>query len=79
MPADEGMGIGNLAEQDARGRHELFKCQGATDEQAGETQLAQHHSVEKASEDDRQAAKTALKEAEAQQARQGKSQLRRFS
>ena len=74
------MGIGDLTEQDARGRHELLKGQGSADEQAGETQLTEHDAVEQASEDDRQTTEAALEQAQAQQAGEGKeAQLRGFS
>jgi hypothetical protein len=73
------MGIGHLAEQDARGRHELLKGQGSTHEKTREAQFTEHDPVEQAGKDHRQAPKTALEQAEAQQAGQGESQLQSFS
>jgi hypothetical protein len=68
MATCQGVRIGDLAEQDARGRHELLKGEGATDQQTWKTQLTEHHPIEQAGEDHGQAAQATLEQAEAQQA-----------
>jgi len=80
MPAGQRMGVGDLAEENARGRHELLKRQGTPDQKAGEPELTQHDPIEQAGKDHRQAAQTALEQAQAQQAGERKeAQLRVFS
>ena len=69
MPASQGMGIGDLAEQDPRWRNDLLKGQGAAHQKPGKAQLREHHAVEQADENDGEAANAALEQAEAQQTR----------
>ena len=79
VASGERMGIGHLAEQDARRRHELFKGQGTANQQTGEAQFAEHHPVEQPGKDHRQTSQTALKQAEADQTGKGEGQLEWFS
>ena len=79
MTARERMGIGHLAEQDARRRHELLEGQGTTDKQSREPQLTEHDPIQQPGKDHRQTAQTALEQAEAEQAGEGEGQLESVS
>jgi len=67
VPARQRMCIRHLAKQDAGGRHQLLKRQGATHKQTGEAQLGEHHPVEEPHKNHSQAANTALEQAQPQQ------------
>jgi hypothetical protein len=68
------MCIRHLAEQDAGWGDQLLKGQGHTNQEAGETQLREHHPIEQPHEDDRKTANTALKQTQSEQAGEWKSQ-----
>jgi hypothetical protein len=76
VPTYQRVGIRNLAKQDPKRSNQLLKGQCNTHQQAWEAQLREHHPVEKTNKDDRQTADAALKQAQSEQTRKRKRQLR---
>lgn len=74
MTSRQRVSIRHLTEQDPGWGDQLLERQGNTDEQPGEAQFREHHPIEQAHEDDRQAPDAALKQAQSEQAGKWKRQ-----